>query len=70
MLKFTPLSSAVDASFWQSLATKKLDILKLSQEALVIQGQYSFPTTATDQQGQTVLMPSHFFIPSHGLDST
>ncbi|ORE09599.1 E1-like protein-activating enzyme Gsa7p/Apg7p [Rhizopus microsporus var. microsporus] len=70
MLKFTPLSSAVDASFWQSLATKKLDILKLSQEALVIQGHYSFPTTATDQQGQTVLMPSHFFIPSHGLDNT
>ncbi|KAI7903438.1 E1-like protein-activating enzyme Gsa7p/Apg7p [Cokeromyces recurvatus] len=69
ILKFTPFNSAVDASFWQSFASKKLDVLKLSDEPQVIQGYYTAGQLAIDEN-KPIIIPSHFTIPSDGLSNT
>lgn len=61
ILKFTPFQSTVDASFWQSLANKKLNVLKLSNEQLPIQGHYTF--------GTSTVLPCLFSIPAEGLET-
>lgn len=61
ILKFTPFQSTVDASFWQSLANKKLNVLKLSNEQLPIQGHYSF--------GTSTVLPTLFSVPAEGLET-
>lgn len=60
ILKFTPFQSAVDASFWQSLVNKKLNVLKLSNEQQPMHGHYTF--------GTSTLLPSLFSIPAEGLE--
>ncbi|KAI8994652.1 ubiquitin-like conjugating enzyme [Pilobolus umbonatus] len=68
ILKFTPFSSAVDAALWQSLVTKKLDELKLSQSDIPIHGYYTIGQNVVDNRGRRLTMPSHFSIPADGLD--
>ncbi|CEP09205.1 hypothetical protein [Parasitella parasitica] len=68
ILKFTPFNSSVDASFWQSLVEKKLNILKLSSESQVIQGYYTHAITATNEENETLSIPSRFHIPAEGLE--
>lgn len=69
ILKFTTFNSAVDASFWQSLVSKKLDILKLSDEQQVIHGHYTFGQSALNEKNQVISLPSRFSIPAEGLDN-
>jgi hypothetical protein len=68
ILKFTQFNSAVDASFWQSLVLKKLDVLQLSKEHLNVNGQYTFGTLALNEEKQEISLPSRFSIPADGLD--
>lgn len=68
ILKFVQFNSAVDASFWQSLVSKKLNILKLSDEPQSIRGYYTLGQSAIDEQGNTVHISSPFSIPAEGLD--
>lgn len=68
ILKFTPFNSSVDASFWQSLVEKKLNVLKLSSESQVIQGHYTNATIATNEKNETINIPSRFHIPAEGLE--
>lgn len=68
MLKFTPFNSAVDASFWQSLLSKKLNTFKLSQETQTIYGHYLPNQKVVNEQGERIMMQSHLSIPSHGFE--
>jgi ubiquitin-like modifier-activating enzyme ATG7 len=68
ILKFTPFQSAVDAAFWQSLVSKKLDVLKLSDEEQPLHGYYAIGQTAVTEAGETVALSSLFSIPAFGLD--
>lgn len=68
VLKFTQFHSAVDAAFWQSLVSKKLDHLKLSQDSQTIQGYFTFGQSTTDEQGNKINIPSRLQIPAEGLD--
>jgi len=68
ILKFTPFNSSVDASFWQSLVEKKLNVLKLSSESQVIQGYYTHATAATNEKHETINIPGRFHIPAEGLE--
>ncbi|KAI8988113.1 hypothetical protein BDF20DRAFT_853878 [Mycotypha africana] len=69
ILKFTQLHSAVDAAFWQSFVSKKLNDLKLSSEPLDIQGYFTqLHPKALDEHGKVVPLPSRFQIPSYGLE--
>ena len=67
ILKFTPFNSSVDASFWQSLVEKKLNVLKLSSESQDIHGYYTHATTATNEKNETINIPGRFHIPADGL---
>ncbi|CAO3653968.1 unnamed protein product [Mucor fragilis] len=68
ILKFTPFNSSVDASFWQSLVEKKLNVLKLSSESQDIHGYYTHATTATNEKNETINIPGRFHIPAEGLE--
>jgi ubiquitin-like modifier-activating enzyme ATG7 len=68
ILKFAQFNSAVDASFWQSLVSKKLNVLKLSDEPQSIRGYYTLGQSATDEQGNRLNIPSPFSIPAEGLN--
>ncbi|KAI8061489.1 uncharacterized protein B0P05DRAFT_557287 [Gilbertella persicaria] len=69
LVKFIPFQSSVDAAFWQSFVSKKLDILKLSSEPQTIHGYYTLGQIATDQ-GHQVMIPGPFCIPAEGLDNS
>ncbi|KAG2204980.1 hypothetical protein INT47_002604 [Mucor saturninus] len=68
ILKFTPFNSAVDASFWQALVSKKLDVLKLSEEQQSVHGEYTLGQSVLNDQHETVVLPSRFSIPANGLE--
>ncbi|KAG1450591.1 hypothetical protein G6F56_008309 [Rhizopus delemar] len=69
MLKFSPINSAVDASFWQTLASKKLNLFQLSKDPVDIHASYTpILETALNQQGQKILLPSHLSVPADGLE--
>lgn len=65
VLQFAPFASGVDAPFWQSLATKKLNVLKLSDDPQPIHAYYA---TGNRSRSETSL-PPHFSVPAQGLDS-
>lgn len=67
ILKFTPFNSAVDASFWQALVSKKLDILKLSEEHQAVHGEYTCGQSVVNEN-ETVALPALFTIPANGLE--
>lgn len=48
-LQFAPFSSSISPSFWQSLTTLKLQVLKLSDEPVPIIGSYSKARTVKDR---------------------
>ena len=68
ILKFSPFNSAVDASFWQALVAKKLNVLQLSDEHIPVQGYFTIGTTALNEQNQAVPLPCRFSIPAEGLE--
>ncbi|KAI7864677.1 E1-like protein-activating enzyme Gsa7p/Apg7p [Spinellus fusiger] len=69
ILQFAPFSSAVDASFWQTLADKKLNLYQLSDASHTIQGYYTTGHSVTDHLGQSVAMSPHLCIPDQLMDS-
>lgn len=68
ILKFSQFNSAVDASFWQALVSKKLDVLKLSEEQQSVHGYYTCGQSVVNEQNETVILPTRFSIPANGLE--
>ncbi|KAG8876401.1 Autophagy protein 7 [Tulasnella sp. 331] len=50
VMQFTPFSSVVQPAFWHELTKLKIDVLKLSQEAVTIYGTYSIGRSVTDRE--------------------
>ncbi|KAI9268978.1 hypothetical protein BDA99DRAFT_503146 [Phascolomyces articulosus] len=84
ILQFTPFASSVDAAFWQELANKKLNVLKLSEASQPVYAYYAtghsqqthppFPDTAnttssTTTPTTTTIMPTRICVPAQGLDT-
>lgn len=65
VLQFAPFASGVDASFWQALASKKLNVLKLSDDPQPIHAYYA---TGSASRSETPF-PPHFSVSAQGLDS-
>lgn len=49
-MQFTPFSSVVQPAFWHELTKLKIDVLKLSQDAVPIYGSYSIGRAVTDRE--------------------
>jgi len=60
-LKFEPFSSTVDVGFWFQLTKKKLDHLRLSEEAVPIHGFYGVGCSSA-------FSPSRFHIGGEAFD--
>lgn len=50
VVKYSPFSSSVDASFWTKLADLKLNTLRLNEDPIPIYGSYGPPTSEKDLQ--------------------
>ncbi|KAJ7615741.1 hypothetical protein DFH06DRAFT_1365795 [Mycena polygramma] len=50
IVQFTPFSSLVQPAFWHELTSIKIDVLRLSDEALPITGSYSVGRSVTDRE--------------------
>lgn len=50
VVKYTPFSSSVDASFWTKLADLKLNTFRLNEDPIPIYGSYGPPTSEMDPQ--------------------
>ena len=84
ILQFTPFASSVDAAFWQDLANKKLNVLKLSEASQSVYAYYAtgqpYQQRLQQQQQQqqqnpplpesTISMPTRFCVPAQGLNTT
>lgn len=71
VLQFAQFASAVDAAFWQALATKKLDVLKLSEAPQDIHAYYTTgrPLASDSDEQQAVVVPARLCVPAQGLDN-
>lgn len=62
-LQFAPFSSLVSPAFWHKLTDLKIDILKLSDEALPITGTYTAGKAIIDREtGNEVVLPTSFSV--------
>ncbi|KAI8143271.1 hypothetical protein BJV82DRAFT_106967 [Fennellomyces sp. T-0311] len=67
VLQFAPFASSVDAAFWQDLATKKLDVLKLSEASQPVYAYYA--TGHHPPLPDSVSMPARICVPAQGLNT-
>ncbi|SAM04586.1 hypothetical protein [Absidia glauca] len=63
LLQFTPFQSAIDASFWQALVDKKLDIIQLSEKAQALHAYYTSGTSSA-----STILPPQLCIPGQALE--
>ncbi|KAI9484376.1 hypothetical protein BDB00DRAFT_855958 [Zychaea mexicana] len=75
VLQFTPFASSVDAAFWQDLATKKLNVLKLSEASQPVYAYYATGHSHHSYNNnnpplpEAVSMPARICVPAQGLDT-
>lgn len=50
ILPFSPLQSSLDPSFWSALTELKIDVLKLSDEAVPLTGHYTTGKTVLNRE--------------------
>ncbi|TFK37809.1 E1-like protein-activating [Crucibulum laeve] len=57
IVQFTPFSSIIQPDFWHKLTNLKIDVLKLSDDALTVSGSYSTGRTVKDREsGQEIAL--------------
>lgn len=57
ILQFTPFSSLVQPSLWHKLSELKIDVLKLSEEAVPLRGSYTTGRIVKDREtGQEIAL--------------
>jgi hypothetical protein len=52
VVQFAPFASLVDPAFWHALSQQKIDVLKLSQQAVPLHASYSLPRSFYDRTNQ------------------
>jgi ubiquitin-like modifier-activating enzyme ATG7 len=50
IVQFTPFSSLVQPAFWHALTDLKIDVLRLSDDALPINASYTVGRSVTDRE--------------------
>jgi len=69
ILQFTPFSSLVQPSFWHKLTELKIDVLKLSEEAVPLRGSYMIGRTVKDREtDQEIALPCSLTIGGNGFE--
>ena len=69
-VQFTPFSSLVNPSFWHRLTELKLDVLRLSDEAVPVFGTYSIGRTIRDREtGNEVGLGCTLAVEGNGVGS-
>lgn len=69
ILQFTPLSSLVQPSLWHKLTDLKIDVLKLSEEAVTLRGSYTMGRTVKDREtGQKIALPCSLSVGGEGFE--
>ena len=63
ILQFSPFSSIVSPEFWHKVTDLKIDVLKLSDDAVPITGTYGIGRTVVDREtGKEVVMHTNFTV--------
>ncbi|KAF9457980.1 hypothetical protein BDZ94DRAFT_1313718 [Collybia nuda] len=69
IVQFAPFSSLIQPSFWHELTNLKIDVLRLSDEALPISGSYSTGKSVKDREtGQEIALGCNLSIGSESFD--
>lgn len=69
ILQFTPLSSLVQPSLWHKLSDLKIDVLKLSEEAVPLRASYTIGRTVKDREtGQEIALPCSLTVGGDGFE--
>lgn len=71
IVQFTPFSSLVQPSFWHSLTKLKIDVLKLSEDAVPVTASYSAGRSVTDREtGQDVALGCNMTLGGDAFEKT
>ncbi|KAJ7108516.1 hypothetical protein C8R44DRAFT_713725 [Mycena epipterygia] len=71
IVQFAPLSSLVQPAFWHELTNLKIDVLRLSDEALPISGSYSVGRSVTDREtGNEIALGCNLSVGPESFDKT
>ncbi|KAG6834362.1 hypothetical protein H0H93_010119 [Arthromyces matolae] len=69
IVQFAPFSSLIQPSFWHELTNIKIDVLKLSDDALPISGSYSVGRSVTDREsGKEIALGCNLSVGSESFD--
>jgi ubiquitin-like modifier-activating enzyme ATG7 len=71
IVQFAPFSSLVQPSFWHELTNVKVDVLRLSDEALPVWGSYTAGRTVVDREtGREIALGCNFSIGADAFDKS
>jgi len=69
IVQFAPFSSLIQPSFWHELTNIKIDVLRLSDEALTISASYSTGRSVKDREtGQEIPLGCNLSVGSESFD--
>ncbi|KAJ7634860.1 hypothetical protein FB45DRAFT_910076 [Roridomyces roridus] len=69
IVQFAPFASLVQPAFWHELTTLKIDVLRLSDDALPISGSYSVGRSITDREtGTEIALPCNLSVGPESFD--
>ncbi|KAF7316230.1 Autophagy-related protein [Mycena indigotica] len=69
IVQFAPFSSLVQPTFWHELTSLKIDVLRLSDEAVPITGSYSVGRSITDREtGHEIVLGCNMSVGSESFD--
>jgi hypothetical protein len=74
ILQFQPFTGVVNVTFWYELARRKLNLYKLSEDPITIEGEYNL-LTATSQlerenksENSTASFPAQFYLEAESFE--
>jgi ubiquitin-like modifier-activating enzyme ATG7 len=71
IVQFTPFSSLVQPAFWHELTSLKIDVLKLSDDALPIVASYAVGRTVKDREsGNDVALGCNLTVGAGALNAS
>ncbi|KAJ6595840.1 hypothetical protein DFH09DRAFT_1135756 [Mycena vulgaris] len=71
ILQFAPFASLVQPAFWHELTTLKIDVLRLSDEALPITGSYSVGRSVKDREtGNEIVLGCNLSVGPESFDKS
>jgi ubiquitin-like modifier-activating enzyme ATG7 len=71
IVQFTPFSSLVQPAFWHELTKLKIDVLRLSDEALPVTGSYSVGRSINDREtGNEIVLGCNLSVGPESFDKS